>query len=176
MAAKYISGGVGELSMLWTYTAPTIGGLEGYSVNCKGRIDFATGAGVIVDLKTCRSAAPEKFQRDSWGFKYHTQAAFYVDGYKAATGRELSCVVVAVEAKPPYVVQVRPLDQELIDAGREEYRRLLDHRNLCLTTGNWPGYADGEVALSIPPFARPRDEEDPTGLGLVFSEENADGL
>lgn len=172
-AAKYLSGGVGEVSVLWRYEAPAIGALPGFAIDCKSRVDFAQ-VGALVDLKTCRDASPEGFGRAAWNFKYQCQAAFYVDAWEAATGVRLPYVIVAVESAAPHIVQVYRLPDELLEAGRQEYRALLGRLHQCQSTATWPGYAEGEVELVPPKWAGFGDEsEDASGLGLTFTNDGA---
>jgi hypothetical protein len=172
-AAPYLAGGVGELTVFWTRVSPPLGALPGYSVKCKSRIDFVADCGALVDLKTCRSARPDKFERQAWDLKYHAQAAFYVDAYKAATGRELPYVIVAIENHGAYVAQVYTVPEFRLAQGREIYRGWLDRLDLCRRTSSWPGYAPGPLELPLPRWAAPDDgAEDLTGLDIEFNAAN----
>ncbi len=170
-AAKYVSRGQSEVSILWTHEVPTIAGLPGYTMNCKGRVDFVAGAGALVDLKTCRDASPEAFGKACWNFRYHVQAAFYADGYEAATGKRLPFVVVAVETSAPHVVQVYRIPEEILELGRQEYRSLLDRLNHCRNENHWPAYFEGEADLTLPKWAAPSEEEDAGDLGITFNQQ-----
>lgn len=169
MAAPYLSGGKGEQTVQWTHVEPEVLAVEGFSVDCKGRLDFISKAGALVDLKTCADASPEAFGRQVANLEYHVQAAWYVDGYKAATGVELPYVIVAVEAKAPFIVQVYRVPVDLLQLGRERYRGLLRRLHQCRQESSWPGYSDGVLDLCLPKWAAPAvDEDDGTGLGLVI--------
>lgn len=172
-AAKYLAGGKAEATVLWTHTVKPVGDLPGYSIDCKARIDFAADVGALVDLKTTRDARPEKFRDQAWRLLYHAQAAIYQDAYFAVTGRRLPYVLVAVESEAPHLVTVRPVGSVLLERGREKYRELMDKLAVCRAENRWEGYAVGEMELDTPPWAEPKDEEDSTGLGLVFGEEEA---
>lgn len=163
LARPYISQGRGEVTIAWTF-ATTDRGANNYSIECKGRIDF-DAKDAIVDLKTTRDASPDGFGRQVWGLKYHAQAAWYVDGYKRATGIRKPYVLVAVESTAPYVVQVYRVPERHLELGREEYREWLDRLAICRETSTWPGYADCELELELPRWAEPDD--DIGGLGLV---------
>lgn len=169
MAAPYLSGGKGEVTVLWTHVVPELAALKGYEIQCKGRVDFLQ-AGAIVDLKTCRDASPEAFGKQCAQLESYAQAAFYVDGIKAATGKELPYVLVAVEAAAPFCVQVYRVPDEILRFGRDRYRALLDRLNECKEMSNWPGYADGPVDLTLPKWMAPKDSEDVADLGLTFGE------
>jgi hypothetical protein len=159
-AAPYLSGGMAELTVLWQRPEPLL-------FDCKARVDFVAEAGAIVDLKTCEDSGQDAFGRASWSYRYHTQAAWYVDGYELATGRRLPYVIVAVEKSPPHVVTVYRVKAADLRRGREEYVELLERLAHCRKANHWPGYADGEVELELPAWATNDDDEsDPTGMGL----------
>ncbi len=169
MAAPYMSKGRREVTVLWTYVRPKVGEIPGYEIQCKSRLDFLQTA-AIVDLKNCRDASPRGFGKQCAELQTYVQAAFYVDAVKAVTGIEQPYVLVAVEAKPPYVCQVHLVTPEQLQQGRDEYRALMDTLHECTTTNHFPGYAEGPVNLTLPTWAVPKDEEDVTGLGLDFGE------
>ncbi len=167
-ATKYVSNGQGEVSVLWKHVSPGIASLPGYELDCKARLDFASPL-AIADVKTCVDASPAGFGRAVANYEYHAQAAFYVDGYKAATGIDLPYVLIAVEAAPPHVVQVYRVPDEILELGRQRYRTLLDTLNHCRTLSTWPAYAEAELPLTLPRWATPFDaEEDAAGLDLVI--------
>jgi hypothetical protein len=170
-AAKYVSRGQAERTILWTHEAPAVGGLPGYSVDCKGRVDFVAEVGALVDLKTCRDASPDAFGRSAWNFGMHAQAAFYAAGYEAATGVRLPSVLVAVEKDAPHVVQVYRVPDAVLEAGREHCRALLDRLAVCRRDNHWPGFADGEeLELMLPRWSGVNEDEDADGFGLVFGD------
>lgn len=146
--ARDLLGAVGqhELSMTWDD--------EATGLRCKGRIDKyidIDGTHLIVDLKTTRCSHPILFERDAGKLGYHVQAAMYVDGVKAITGREPKFIIVAVEKTDPYLAVVYPLRPEVIESGRVIYRGMLALIAECLRTGNWPGYADNRtVEMDVP--------------------------
>lgn len=161
MAKPYLSGGKGEQTLIWTHVSPPVGGLPGYSVKCKGRLDFIATAngGAIVDLKSTKDGSPDGFGRECVRYLSHVQAAWYVDGYKAATGRDVPFVIVASEASPPFVTQPYRVDLDLLELGRVRYQGWLDRLNVCRQTSNYPGYAESPMALVLPKWALPRSEE-----------------
>ena len=171
-AGKYLQGGRSEASVLWSYSQQGTEALPGYSFDCKGRLDFLGAA--IVDLKTCRDASPAGFGRHVWNYKAHVQAAWYVDGVRAATGKALPYVLIAVENVAPFAVQVYRVPEPILDLGRDEYRTWLDRLNFCRTESQWPAYADGELDLELPTWATPAGDEDSdlSDLGITFQPES----
>lgn len=167
LASPYLSGGRAEQTLLWTHVAQRLAGCPGYEIECKGRVDFIAECGAIVDLKTTRNASQKSFGRDSFNFKYHCQAAFYVDGYLAATGKRLPYIIVAVEVEAPHVVAVYRLTDEQLAAGRDEYRSLLDRLYVCKSENKWGGYMESEQDLELPSWSGLGDDESVEGLGLT---------
>lgn len=169
VASRYLTGGAAEVSMQWDAVLPALGGLPEQRIACKGRVDYLGPAG-LVDLKTTRDASPDGFGREVWKYRYHTQAAFYTDGHEAATGRRLPYVLIAVESELPLVVQVYRVPEPILELGRSEYRPLLERLAFCRSQDAWPGYADEELELSLPPWAtRGLDDDDADGLDLEMT-------
>lgn len=150
--------GVAELSAYWR--DPETG------VLCRCRPDWWRHDGTIVDLKTARDASPSGFPGSILSWRYHVQAAFYLDGIeraKAAGGVDMPApkafVFVAVEKVAPYAVAVYHLDvQQSVAIGRREYREDLDTYAECARSGIWPGYGDKIQSISLPEW-RLRQEE-----------------
>ena len=164
MVGPYLNGGKGEVTLRWTD--------QETGILCKARLDFLADVGAITDVKTTRDASPFGFGRSCANFDYHSQAAFYVDGYKACTGKELPFVVVAVEKEAPHVTQIYTLGGADLDAGRYAYGQWLAQLKQCRESGRWDGYADGPMALSLPQWVTGSDES-VDGLGLQIGEQGA---
>lgn len=165
-ASRYLMEGAAEQTLLWEDVVPEVGGLPEVRTPCKGRLDWI-GRLATVDLKTTRDASPEAVERAFFNLGYHVQAAFYSDGYEAATGTRLPFVVIAVESSSPYVVQVYEVPEELLDLGRETYRTWLARRAMCIAEAEWPGYSTQTLPLTLPRWARPADGDDISDLDLA---------
>jgi PDDEXK-like domain of unknown function (DUF3799) len=125
------------------------------------RPDHLAPGKAIIDLKKSRDPAPWVFGRDAPKFGYHSRAAFYQDVVYEATGERLPYVFVTVEGVPPYDVVVFNTVQspEVMHAGRDEYRELLNKLIDCERTGEWPGIGGGnELDLTLPAYALGDDE------------------
>ena len=112
-------------------------------IECKVRPDIFKRVGgkrIIVDLKSCVSAATEDFRRQAINMGYDMQAAMYREGVKAETGEECDFVFVAVEKDPPYLINVIQCDELLIKHGYDLYREYLGMYKECSESGNWYGY------------------------------------
>lgn len=168
MSAKYLAGGRAEHTIQWRYESPSIEHVEGHSFQCKGRLDFLAECGAIVDLKSTRDASPTGFAREVLKYEYHCQAAFYADGYEAMTGVRLPFVIVAVESVAPFVVQVFRVPDDVLELGRERYQQLLAYLSVCRRESRWPGYAETEVELVLPRWARPLEDDDALDADLVI--------
>jgi exodeoxyribonuclease VIII len=125
---------------------------------CKCRPDWVrpTGDGVIlVDGKTTQDASPDGFGRAIWTYSYHLQAAWYSDGFEAATGKRVhGFVFAAVESAWPHVAGAYMLADDVLDAARRENRRLLNLYAKCLESGDWPGYASRVQLVNLPKWAQ----------------------
>ena len=165
-AARYLSGGRAEVTVLWTDRAT--------GIDLKARLDFVSSAGAIIDLKSTRLASPDGFAKEAWRYSYHVQAAIYSEGYEAASGGVLPFKFVAAESDAPHVTQVYGVPEAVLDVGREEFHALLEHYAFCRRESKWSGYFDGEAELELPRWAVSfSDEEGIDGLDLVIN--GADG-
>lgn len=145
-AAALLSAGQPEVSALWSD--------EEFSVRCRARFDWITPDGLLLDLKTTLDASPRGFAKSCANFRYHVQAAWYLDGYQAATGDlPLGFVFIAVEKTPPYAIALYELDAEAIDLGRALARRDLSRYANAREFDTWPGYGDAIQPLALPRWA-----------------------
>lgn len=145
-AAKEVLTGNGmiEASMFWT-------DLE-TGVECRARADWLRHDGLMVDVKSCVSAAPEAFARAVHDKNYHVQDAHYRDGFSTIMKSESpGFVFIAVEKTPPYAVAVYVLEPEFLAIGSARRRRGLDLYAQCKAADHWPAYPQ-----TITPLAAPR--------------------
>ncbi len=153
--AALLADGVGEASCFWT--DDQTGEL------CKCRPDWTAPAGdgvILLDGKTTRDASPEGFGRAIWTYAYHLQAAWYSDGYTAATGKRVhGFVFAAVESEWPHAAAAYMLGDDVLEAARRENRRLLTIYAECKRTGQWPGYAAGINLINLPRWAQLETKE-----------------
>jgi hypothetical protein len=145
-ASKLLKGCEFEASMLWL-DADT-------NVHCKGRVDgFNIHEDYVIDLKTTKDA--RHFTDSIVKYGYHRQAAYYLDGLSAATGRQWSkWYWIAVEIEPPFlcaVYEIAPLD---LDIGRREYKELLKEYGECRKSGVYPGLPQTVQTIELPGWYR----------------------
>lgn len=145
-AKKLLAEGVSEQTIVWEDRKT--------GLLCKGRPDRVPGekTATLIDLKTTADASEDKYLRSVINFGYARAAAFYIDGYGAASGVYVDSMVhIVVEKEEPYRVEVYALDDELVAWGREEYRRLLADVKRCKESGEFPNYRnEGVVTLYKP--------------------------
>jgi exodeoxyribonuclease VIII len=127
---------------------PFFGELEG--VKCRCKADFSN-ARFIVDLKTTASAAPEDFIKSVYNYRYHVQAALYMDLMQIDR-----FFFIAVEKEAPFNVELYELDSESIEIGRQEYKKDIETYKHCIMSGVWPGYnKDQDITIiSLPNWAK----------------------
>jgi len=144
--------GQAERSYFWTD--------EATELECKCRPDWMTNDGqLIVDLKTTEDASPAGFRKSVANFRYHVQAAWYLDGLERATGqRPEQFIFICVEKKPPHAVAVYAASTEMIAAGERTAETDLARLALCKQTGEWPGYSNQIETIDLPPWMRPRPD------------------
>ncbi len=138
-----------EVSAYWTD--------ETTGVRCRCRPDWVHPAGsgvILVDVKTAVSADPREFVRSIVNWNYHSQAAYYSDGFEAASGLPVHAFVFACcEKEWPYAASACMLTEDDLELGRRRYRRNLATYAECIRTGEWPGYGDNIHLLQLPAWA-----------------------
>jgi hypothetical protein len=134
---------------------------RGERFGLKMRADIlCRGDGVIYDLKTCASAAPEKFARDAWDLSYHVQAAWYLTVANAIDSDHFHTFRwIALEKAAPYCVAVYEASADQIEAGAQAIERALTILGRCLDDGGWNGYPEDIAPLDVPRWAKPKVEE-----------------
>lgn len=124
-------------------------------VRLRGRCDWITIGGGIVDYKTSLTANPADLQRRFWSLGYHMQAAWYLDLAVAvgAVEPDARFWFIAQEKAAPYIVQPIQYDDEAIAEGRRLNRQAINLYYDCMESGVWPDYTDRAVTLSLPRWA-----------------------
>lgn len=110
---------------------------------CKCRTDCIVeinGIPLVVDLKSTNNASTDAFCKDAVKYGYDFQAAMYLEGVKAVTGREFGFVFIAVEKTEPYSINVLQADKPFIQRGYDTFRELIGIHHDCQQTGEFWGY------------------------------------
>jgi hypothetical protein len=142
IAVKLLEQGHAEL--------PVFGKIEGLDAKCK--VDFLnTKYNVCIDLKTTVCSSPNEFSKSIYNYRYHVQAAFYLDLTKAD-----KFIFIAVEKEAPFNVELYEIDAEAIELGRKEYLKDIETLKKCKESGNFHGYTvDNQIHLiSLPNWAK----------------------
>lgn len=126
------------------------------------RPDFMRTDGLVIDLKTCRSAHPATFERDAYNYHYAMSAALTGRGYKAYYGKEMeNYVFLAIESEPPYLISAfdsnRPFDDvsglTYLEVGDKLLDTCVSLYKKCKETNNWPAYQENIKAMGVPYWA-----------------------
>jgi hypothetical protein len=93
-------------------------------------------------------------------YGYHAQLAWYLDGLRT-NGIEVhdTPILVAVQSSPPHDVVTYHLPDHVVQAGRDEYRKLLVKVAECEASGDWPGIAPEELEMVLPEWGYQIDDE-----------------
>lgn len=130
---------------------------------CKCRPDWTSPAGdgvILIDGKSCPDASPDGFARTAWNMGYLHTAAWYTDGYEAATGRKVhGYVFAAVEHEWPHVAAAYMVPDDVLEMARAENRRHLNTYAACKRTGIWPGYSAAVSLITLPVWAQRQLED-----------------
>lgn len=141
-ASELLKVGKAEQSIFWVDKET--------GVQCKGRIDWLTNDNMILDLKSTTDASPEGFQRSISKYRYYVQAAIYTDAISELHGFVPPFVFGAWEKHPPYASALYYAAPEMLEAGRQEYKRLLKIYAKCLESDVWNGYSQNIEPISLP--------------------------
>ena len=125
----------------------------------KGRIDALPESGnVIVDIKSCASAAPEAMSKSMAAYRYDVQAAYYLDLAKLLSLDKSEFLLVCVEKTPPYAVAVYAIDHDAVEWGRKQYQSDLALLRHCEAENHWPAFTQEITTLSLPAWAQKQAE------------------
>ena len=134
VASDLLSNGEAEKIICWEN--------KEFDVKCKGMLDYYTKYEImdtkvtrIVDLKTTSTASSKGFLDTIRKYKYHKQAAYYMDAVKAD-----HFYIIAIEKYPPYGMNIFEISGELLQEGRDLYRKELDIYASCLHNKRFPDY------------------------------------
>lgn len=150
-ALLHRTAGTPEASMFWTD--------DETGVALRGRVDFlpdldARDRLILTDYKTAQSAYPHKFAKDAGNYRYHMQAAFYLDGVRAlGLADDAAFLFVVQEKVAPYLVSVVELDADALAEGQSKNRDAIDLYAACVAEDYWPSYTDDVALVSIPGWA-----------------------
>ncbi len=138
-ARNMLEGGVNEKSLYWAD--------KDTGILCKVRPDVLH-ANLVIDLKTSSDASFRTFQRDAFAFGYHIQCGMIAEALWALKGiNMMNFVFVVVEKTEPYATVVYKLDENAVNKGREEFKKILFDIKECQASDSWTAYADATIDL-----------------------------
>ena len=119
----------------------------GVLVKC--RFDKLLDAKIAIDVKKTQDL--RDFGKSVANYGYHTQAAFYTDVWKWATGEDLEgFMFAAVEELMPHASAMMTLDDEAMDIGRMLYRKALNTYAECWERDEWNGIEQEHAPIQLP--------------------------
>jgi hypothetical protein len=120
-------------------------------IDCRVRFDGLAGD-LIVDIKTVSDGSESAFVRSIADYKYHIQAAHYLEGFRTLDpSRDWKFVFITVETLAPFRCRVFNLDDESLSIASEQRASLLESFKLRKQSGNWSEAGENEVVtLSLP--------------------------
>lgn len=126
--------------------------VSGQTVRLRGRFDLLTDNGVLVDVKTSRTAHPRRLPFHARDLRWDTQAGHYrLLASLLEVADDAPFVHLVVESEPPYLPAVYRLTADDLAVGHADATHAIETYAWCTRTGNWPGYPAGLLPLSLPP-------------------------
>ncbi len=117
---------------------------------CQGTPDAFTDER-IADLKTTRTAHPDRFQYEARRFAYVAQLSWYISGLEiAGYPRPRRAFIVAVESAPPHPVTIFELTERAVEQGHRTWRLWFEQLRACEESNAWPPYSECAVPLDVP--------------------------
>ena len=90
---------------------------------------------VVIDIKTTGDSSPYGFKKSIYDYRYHRQAAWYLDTLTMAGKDVEKFIFVVVEKSAPFMVRVYEIDSYSVEIGRMNYEKLLDEYRKFMDTG-----------------------------------------
>ena len=143
-----ITGGKPEVEASGYWIDPETGVLT----RCRPDL-YRADLGIMLDVKTSESAAPDDFARSVDNYGYHAQEAHYTDGYRELGRQVDGFVILTLEKKGPYATAVYELPPSIVDEGRAIIRKSMATYAECLKANKWPGYPSGVQELAFKRWA-----------------------
>ena len=138
---KWVQNGVAERSIFRHHNGQIL----------KARPDYyIESSNVVLDLKTCRDITVSGFMRSVIQYRYHIQAAYYVDAVSHFVGESPRFLNICVEKTPPYQAVIYDLQPSFLMVGRAEYIRALARVKECHDNGVWPSFSENPVSMECP--------------------------
>ena len=132
-----------ECSLFWTDATTKL--------ECRARFDWLRSDGLIVDVKTAKTAKPTIFRSEAINYGYHLRAFHYMEAYRHTFYKDPEgYVFVVVEKEAPHVCAAYYADQDFIDFGEHCWRETMGQYAECKRTNTWKGYTEFIEPLGVP--------------------------
>lgn len=116
----------------------------------KVKTDIIGRDGLICDLKKTNDASYEGFWWSVKKYKYHWQAALYLEAVSKITGIEhYKFGFLVCEDKPPHECAFYLISEDWLELAWQELRLLIDKYAFCKEQNKWEGYPDEFVSLEL---------------------------
>lgn len=122
---------------------------DGRYIQCKARCDLF-GNGILVDVKTCRSAHSLEFAKTISKMGYDMQLAWYKIALEKNGVTVKQCAILPQEKQYPYLAAFYTLPSDWLAYATKEVKRIFRAFERCVISGKYPGYNSGEIAP--PPY------------------------
>lgn len=123
-------------------------------IECRTLID-RLNCDSIIDLKTVRCADLHTINNTLEDAGYYLQAADYQMAVEALTEEKLPFTFIFVEKAQPFRTVVVRMDQDWVDAGRDELTQGAKRLQQCADSGDWHDpIADAPIPMSRPQWAK----------------------
>lgn len=125
---------------------------------CRARIDWLRDdLTAIDDLKTTsRSASPYAYTRALFNVGGDIQAAFYLRGIRALTGKSPVFRWIVIETKPPFALSIVSPGPAVLELASSKVDFALNLWRRCLETGTWPAYPPEVAYADLPSWEESR--------------------
>lgn len=135
VALMTMAGNVFEPTVRWDYTADS-----GTVIECKSRPDlWLRSPEVLLDLKTTDSVDDYTFGKRMLDLCYFSQGAMYQHAMGELGYKIRDVLILAIERKPPYVLDLIRIDTETLDLGWRRVRAALEIVATCRERNSYPG-------------------------------------
>jgi hypothetical protein len=153
VARPLLQGGTQVVSQ-WEYLGvPCAAGVEGE----RGGFDVLNHQ-YIADVKGTSCTEPGEFSRHAWNMMYPQQLEFYKNSNDVIKRGIKRSILIGVEMAPPHVVTVLEIPEQLQEIAAKSVHMLVEKYKACEESGQWPGYVQQPVELTLPAWMQGEDE------------------
>lgn len=124
---------------------------KGTGLQCKVRPDAWIG-GVVTDLKTCKDASFDAFQRAAVGAGYFIQAAMIKQALESIGIEMQKFIFYCVEKSEAAPCTYYELDMDTLERAENEYNNLMQGIAYCMEKNRWGAYQP--QVLTYPAWAK----------------------